>query len=70
MTEYASWFIVGAALLGTWLNIQKDQRCFWIWCCTNGFWCMYDAWHELYAQAFLFAVYFVLAVVGIWKWRK
>jgi len=69
MMEYLSWLIAAVALLGTWLNVQKDKRCFWIWCGTNGFWAAYDAWHGLYAQALLFAAYFILAIVGMVKWK-
>lgn len=68
--EHLSWIIAGAALLGTWLNIQKDRRCFVIWCCTNGFWTIYDSWHGLYAQATLFALYFCMAIIGLLRWKE
>ncbi|MCM0759962.1 nicotinamide mononucleotide transporter family protein [Sporomusa sphaeroides DSM 2875] len=68
--EYLAWIVTVAALFGTWLNIKKDQRCFWIWIATNAFWCAYDAWHELYAQAFLFSLYLFLAIIGALKWRE
>lgn len=65
-----AWIITIAALAGTWLNIKKDRRCFYIWTVTNGFWCLYDAWHGLHAQAFLFALYLGLAVIGAVRWRE
>lgn len=68
--ERITWIVMVAALVGTWINIKQDHRCFYIWSVTNTFFCIYNASHEQYAQAFLFAVYFVLAVVGIVKWRK
>jgi hypothetical protein len=68
--EYFTWVVAGVALLGTWLNVQKDRRCFWLWLGTNSFWAGYDAWHELYAQAFLFGLYFLLSIRGLIQWRK
>jgi hypothetical protein len=70
MTEYFTWVVAAAALLGTWLNVQRDRRCFFIWIGTNGFWAGYDAWHGLYSQAVLFAVYFVMAIAGLIKWEN
>lgn len=70
MMEPLSWMIASFALIGTWLNIKKDSRCFVIWSCTNGFWAIYDAYHELYAQAALFSLYFIMAIIGLIKWRS
>lgn len=69
MSEAITWAIATAALMGTWLNVKKDSRCFWIWCVTNGYWAAYDTVNGLYAQAALFVVYFIISVVGIIKWR-
>ncbi|HML88911.1 MAG TPA: nicotinamide mononucleotide transporter [Methylomusa anaerophila] len=70
MTNSIPWLIAGAALFATILNIRKDRRCFLIWTGTNLYWTVYDAVNGLYAQAALFMVYLVLALVGLWKWRK
>jgi nicotinamide riboside transporter PnuC len=64
-----SWIIAAAALFATWLNIQKDRRCFWIWIITNGFWAAYDIAYGMYAQAVLFMVYAALAVIGAMSWE-
>lgn len=68
--EIASWAITLAALVGTWMNVQKDRRCFYIWVATNTFWIAYDAIHGLYAQVFLFTIYLILSLWGIWKWGR
>lgn len=63
------WIIATAALFATILNIRKDRRCFYIWTCTNLYWTVYDAANGLYAQAALFSVYLILAVIGIKEWK-
>lgn len=68
--EKFSWAIALLALIGNWLNIQKDRRCFYIWTATNLFWIIYDAIHGLYAQVALFTVYLILSIMGIRKWRR
>ena len=64
------WIVSAIALLGVWLNIKKDSCCFVLWTFTNGFWCVYDYSIGATAQSALFFVYFVLAVYGLYKWRK
>ena len=59
-----------ASLIGTLANIYKKRYCFIIWLFTNAFWCGYDLYKGLYSQAILFFVYFILAIVGVIKWRK
>lgn len=68
--EKFSWAVALLALIGTWLNVQRDRRCFYIWACTNTFWIIYDAMHGLYAQVALFAIYLILSLMGIKKWRR
>ena len=65
-----SWLISALALVGVVLNIYKIRYCFWIWLCTNSFFCVLDFAAGLYAQAALFAVYAVLAVWGLVRWRE
>lgn len=59
-----------ASIIGTVANVYQKHWCFIIWLFTNGFWCTYDFSIHQYAQGILFAVYFVLAVIGLIKWRK
>jgi Nicotinamide mononucleotide transporter. len=58
------------SLIGTIANIYKKSWCFLIWLFTNGFWCAYDAYIGQYPQAILFGIYFILAIVGLVKWRR
>lgn len=68
--EKLSWAVALVALFGTWLNVQRDRRCFYIWTATNSFWIIYDTIHGLYAQVALFTVYLILSLMGIKKWRR
>jgi nicotinamide riboside transporter PnuC len=65
-----TWIVTVLSIAGVILNIRKNRFCFWIWAITNGAWCVVDFYHGLYSQAFLFLVYFGLALYGIWEWRK
>lgn len=56
------------ALIGTAANAYMKRWCFLLWMATNAFWCGYDFYIESYAQAGLFGVYFILAIVGWYKW--
>ena len=64
------WLTSLAALVGVWLNIKKQVACFWIWAVTNAVWVYADVAHGIYPQAALQAIYFGLAIYGIWKWRS
>jgi len=57
------------ALIGVVLNIKKHRACFYIWSVTNFGWFIVDIYKEIYAQAGLFFVYFLLALWGIYAWR-
>jgi hypothetical protein len=63
-----SWIVSAIALIGVWLNIRKDNRCFILWAFTNGYWCIYDYTLGAIAQSALFLVYFILALYGLWVW--
>lgn len=65
-----SWIITGASFLATWMNVNQDRRCFWIWIVTNGFWSVFDFSKGMYSQSLLFAVYLMLAIVGLIKWKE
>ena len=61
--------LTALALLGVILNIKKDHRCFYIWFVTNFSWAVVDFYRNIPAQGFLFSVYTLLAVYGIYEWR-
>lgn len=62
--------VTAISIIGTMANIYQKRWCFIIWLFTNSFWFTYDFAIGQYAQALLFAVYFILAVIGLVKWRK
>ena len=62
------WITSLAALAGVVLNIRKHVASFWIWSVTNAIWVYADLVHGLLPQAALMAVYWLLALYGIWKW--
>ncbi len=63
------WITSIASLVGVWLNIRLHVGCFWIWAVTNAVWVYADVKHGILPQAALQAVYLLLAVYGIRKWR-
>ncbi|RKY19793.1 MAG: hypothetical protein DRQ55_09680 [Planctomycetota bacterium] len=67
MTLY--WFIAGASLFATLLNIGKHRVCFAIWVVTNTVWMHADWTHGLPEQAALHGAYLCLALYGSWRWR-
>ncbi len=64
-----TWIITILAIIGTIANIKRKAWCFWIWLVTNSIWIIVDYRAGLYAQAFLFCVYFSLSIWGLWEWQ-
>ena len=64
------WIIAAASLVGVILNIKKNRWCFAIWAVTNFAWMVIDFKEGIPAQGVLMGVYFVLALWGLWKWRR
>ncbi len=62
--------LVGLSIIGVILNIYKNKICFIIWAVTNFSWMIVDIYKGIPAQAFLFAVYFLLAIFGLYKWAN
>ena len=65
-----TWFITIFSLIGVVLNIYKKKSCFIIWAFTNFAWMIIDWTYGLYAQSVLFLIYFILAIWGLYKWKK
>jgi nicotinamide mononucleotide transporter len=65
-----TWALTILSIVGVILNIYKNKWCFIIWAATNLAWMIVDYRYEIYSQAALQAVYLVLAVWGLWKWRN
>lgn len=64
------WIVTGASLIATIANIKKKRWCFGVWFCTNTIWAVYDFSLGAFAQSALFTVYVILAIWGIYEWRK
>lgn len=60
----------GLSIIGVILNIHKRKECFIIWLITNIAWAVYDFKIGAWEQGWLFIVYAVLAMWGLWKWRS
>ena len=67
--QIISWTLTIAALIGVVLNIKRKRICFHIWMVTNAGWALVDLSRGIYAQAFLFFIYFLLAIWGIFAWK-
>lgn len=65
-----TWILACVSIAGVILNIHKKRSGFLLWMITNSAWAIVDFIHGLYAQAFLFVVYFFLALWGWVKWQK
>ena len=58
------------SIIATIANAYKKRWCFIVWLFTNLFWCLYDGYKGLYSQSILFLVYFIIAIVGLRKWKS
>lgn len=65
-----TWMLVVLSIVGVILNIYHHRYGFLFWMIANLGWMIIDFLHELYAQAFLFGVYFLLAFWGWLAWEK
>lgn len=65
-----TWGLTLFSIIGVILNIKKKKSCFYIWAGTNFSWMVVDYLYGFYAQAFLFLIYFGLAIWGIIAWRR
>ena len=65
-----TWAITAASIIGTVANIYKKTWCFGLWLVTNSLWMIVDFREGLYSQSFLFFIYVLLAVWGLYQWRR
>lgn len=68
--QLITWLITLMALIGSFLNSNRDKRGFYLWIITNTFWCILDYRAGLLAQSFLYLCYIIVAVKGLFTWRK
>jgi hypothetical protein len=71
------WIVAVLSIGATIANVYQKAWGFAVWAITDIFWVVVNIRsgyktgnHELYAQASLFLVYFVIAVLGFIKWRR
>lgn len=64
------WILTILSLTGVVANIYKKRWCFIVWAVTNFSWMIVDYRRGIKAQAALFAIYFLLALWGLYKWTK
>ena len=65
-----TWILVIVSLVGVILNIKHNRVCFFLWGFTNLSWAIIDFKQGIPAQGFLFIIYFILSIWGIYEWRK
>jgi len=68
--EITKWAIASLSIVGVMLNIRRRRECFYVWSITNFSWMVIDIHHHVWSQAALQFVYFVLAIWGIFEWKK
>ncbi len=64
-----TYIITVLSIIATFANSMQKRWSFYVWLITNTFWCVYNYLNQEYAQALLFAVYMVIALNGLRKWR-
>lgn len=68
--EMFSWLMVAMSLIGNVFVIKKNVLGQWIWAVSNVGWVAYDISIGAYSQAFLFFVYLLLCIWGIYSWSR
>ena len=64
------YIVTAASIVGTVANSLQKRWCFYVWICTNTFWCVFNVINGSYAQALLYAFNFAMAILGLVKWKK
>ncbi|MHC4542351.1 MAG: hypothetical protein ACYS74_21630 [Planctomycetota bacterium] len=64
------WTITAVALAGLVLNIAKRWQGYLLWCVSNAYWAYYNYQADEYAQAALFAVFWIASVAGVTVWKR
>ena len=70
MIESMSWIFVIIAIYGTYLNAHMRRQGFYYWLVSNTAFCVINLGEGHLAQAFLFAVYLILAIIGLQNWKN
>lgn len=67
---YWLWLVFVFTIVGVVLNIKRNKWCFAVWAVTDFIWMIVDYKAGIYPQVAKYAVFFVLALWGLWEWRK
>lgn len=68
--NYIAFIFTTLSIIGTVANSFKKRWCFYVWSCTNIFWCGYNVSNGMWAQALLYAFNFSTCIIGFYKWRN
>lgn len=68
--NYIAFLFTAASIVGTLANSFQKKWCFYVWLCTNSFWCIYNTINAQYAQALLYVFNLATCIIGLYKWRK
>ena len=68
--NYIAFLFTAASIVGTLANSFQKKWCFYIWLCTNSFWCVYNTINAQYAQALLYVFNLATCIIGLYKWRR
>ncbi|MDR2971322.1 MAG: nicotinamide riboside transporter PnuC [Bacteroidales bacterium] len=63
-------FSTALNVVGMWLLAKKYLQHWYVWMVVNAIYVIAYVWLGLYFSAFLFAIYFVVSVLGLVRWRK
>jgi len=63
-------FSTALSVIGMWLLAKKYLQHWYVWLVVNAIYAIANLWLGLYFSALLFAVYFVVSVMGLVRWRK
>jgi len=70
ITDIYLWTLTAIALIGTVLNVKQQRVGFLFWMVSNLGFTVSNVMLQIYPVAFLFLVYFFLAVAGWRSWGK
>lgn len=65
-----AYLVTLTSIVGTLANSCGKRWCFYIWLCTNSFWCVHNVINGQYAQGLLYAFNFCTCILGLRKWKK
>ena len=68
--QYIAYFVTAASIIGTVANSFQKRWCFWVWLCTNAFWCVFNLAYSSDAQVLVYAFNFAMAVLGLVRWKR